>query len=200
MPSTSMTTAPTIHRRPLVARLLEGRDDRLLVITGLGTPTYDAAAAGDDPRTFFLWGAMGGATMMGLGLALAQPDKRVLVLAGDGEMLMAVGSLATVAMKRPANLAVVVLDNEHFGETGMQPTPTHAGVDLAGMAAAAGWAKTMTARSESDVPALVEAARNATGPVFAVAKIMAEKLPFVLPPKDGAYLKDRFRQAVLGQV
>ena len=191
-------TAPTIHRRPLVARLLDGRDDRLLVVTGLGTPTYDAAAAGDDPRTFFLWGAMGGATMIGLGLALAQPDKRVLVLAGDGEMLMAVGSLATVAMKRPANLAVVVLDNEHFGETGMQPTPTHAGVDLAGMAAAAGWAKTMTARSDADVPALVDAARNAPGPVFAVAKIVAEKLPFVLPPKDGALLKDRFRQAVLG--
>ena len=192
--------AATLHRRPLVADLLKGRGEDLLVVTGLGTPTYDAAAAGDDPRTFFLWGAMGGATMMGLGLALAQPGKRVLVLAGDGEMLMSVGSLATVAMKRPANLAVVVLDNEHFGETGMQPTPTHAGVDLAGMAAAAGWAKTMTARSESDVPALVEAARNATGPVFAVAKIMAEKLPFVLPPKDGAYLKDRFRQAVLGQV
>ncbi|WP_374446828.1 thiamine pyrophosphate-dependent enzyme [Stella sp.] len=192
-------TAPTIHRRPLVARLLAGRDERLLVITGLGTPTYDAAAAGDDPRTFFLWGAMGGATMMGLGLALAQPDRRVLVLAGDGEMLMAVGSLATVAMKRPANLAVVVLDNEHFGETGMQPTPTHAGVDLAGMAAAAGWTKTMTARSEADVPALVDAARNAPGPVFAVAKIIAEKLPFVLPPKDGGYLKDRFREAVLGK-
>ncbi|MCC7271805.1 MAG: aldehyde dehydrogenase [Alphaproteobacteria bacterium] len=188
-----------LHRRPLVADLLKGRDENLLVVTGLGTPTYDVAAAGDDPRTFFLWGAMGGATMIGLGLALAQPDRRVLVLAGDGEMLMSVGSLATVAMKRPANLAVVVLDNEHFGETGMQPTPTHAGVDLAGMAAAAGWPATFTARAETDVPRLVELARRTPGPVFAVAKIMAEKLPFVLPPKDGAYLKDRFRQAVLGK-
>ncbi|MGE0714744.1 MAG: thiamine pyrophosphate-dependent enzyme [Alphaproteobacteria bacterium] len=193
-------SAPSLHRRPLVAEILKGRDDGLLVVTGLGTPTYDAAAAGDDPRTFFLWGAMGGATMMGLGLALAQPDKRVLVLAGDGEMLMAVGSLATIAARRPANLAVVVLDNEHFGETGMQPTPTRAGVDLAGMAAAAGWPATFTARVEADVPKVVELARRTPGPVFAVAKILAEKLPFVLPPKDGAYLKDRFRQAVLGRV
>jgi len=192
--------ASLLDRRPLVARLLAGRDDDLLVVTGLGTPTYDAAAAGDDPRTFYLWGAMGGATMIGLGMALAQPKKRVLVLTGDGEMLMSVGSLAAIAMKRPANLAVVVLDNEHFGETGMQPTPTGAGVDLAAMAAAAGWPATMTARGEGDIPALRALARETAGPCFAVAKIKADKLPFVLPPKDGAFLKDRFRQAVVGRI
>ena len=191
--------APSLQRRPLVTRLLDDRGDDLLVVTGLGTPSYDAMAAGDSPQTFYLWGAMGGAAMIGLGIAVAQPKKRVLVLTGDGEMLMAVGALATIAMQKPANLAVVVLDNEHFGETGMQPTPTGAGVDLAGMAAAAGWATTFTARAESDIPRLREIARTVPGPVFAVAKISAEKLPFVLPPKDGAFLKDRFLQSVVGK-
>ena len=188
-----------LDRREAVARLLARRSPDLLVVTGLGSPAYDVMAAGDDDGNFYLWGAMGGAAMVGLGLARAQPQKSVLVVTGDAEAMMGLGALATIAVQKPVNLTIAVLDNGHFGETGMQPTPTHAGVDLAGMASAAGWAKTMTARSESDIPALVDAARNASGPVFAVAKIMAEKLPFVLPPKDGAYLKDRFRQAVLGK-
>ncbi|WP_436784627.1 thiamine pyrophosphate-dependent enzyme, partial [Streptomyces sp. URMC 126] len=91
--------------------LLRDRGD-LLVVTGLGSPTYDVAAAGDHPRNFYLWGAMGGAAMVGLGLALAQPTTPVLVVTGDGEMLMGLGGLATIAAKNPPNLSVAVLDNE----------------------------------------------------------------------------------------
>ena len=104
-----------LNRRALVAKLLEGRGDAL-VVTGLGSATYDAAAAGDHPLNFYLWGAMGSAAMIGLGLALAQPERRVVVLTGDGELLMALGALATIAAERPPNLALLVLDNEAFGE------------------------------------------------------------------------------------
>ncbi len=126
-----------MKRRPLVRELLRDRGG-LLVIGGLGAPAWDITAAGDIPENLPLWGGMGGAAMMGLGLALAQPSRRVLVITGDGEMLMGVGALATIAVQKPANLSIVVQDNEHYGETGMQETHTRHGVDLAGMARAAG--------------------------------------------------------------
>ncbi len=107
-----------LDRRAFVRELLADRGS-LLVVTGLGSPTYDAAACGDHPLNFYLWGAMGSAAMIGLGLALAQPARRVLVLTGDGEALMGMGSLATIGVKQPRNLAIVVLDNQHYGETGM---------------------------------------------------------------------------------
>ncbi len=112
-----------MERREFVTRLLADRGD-LAVVCGLGSPTYDVAAAGDHPLNLYLWGAMGGAAMIGLGLALARPDRRVAVLTGDGEALMGLGSLATIGVKQPANLAIVVLDNQHYGETGMQPSHT----------------------------------------------------------------------------
>src|ERR1700691_3973794 len=122
-----------LDRRDLVRQLLVDRGD-LLVVSGLGSATYDVAAAGDHPLNFYLWGAMGGAAMIGLGLALARPQKRVAVLTGDGDMLMGLGSLATIGVKQPNNLAVVVLNNAHYGETGMQPSHTSAGVDLTAVA------------------------------------------------------------------
>ena len=122
-----------LDRRDVVKRLVADRGD-LLVVPGLGAPTYDVAAAGDHPLNFYLWGAMGGAAMIGLGLALARPDRRVAVITGDGEMLMGLGSLATIGVKQPSNLAIVVLDNLRYGETGMQASHTAAGIDLIGIA------------------------------------------------------------------
>src|SRR6187549_2379710 len=127
----------TLKRRAAMAALVKDRDDDLLVVPGLGSTTWDLAAAGDDPRNFYLWGAMGGAAMVGLGLALAQPDRRVLVVTGDGEMLMGLGSLATISVARPTNLSIITIDNEYYAETGMQPSHTGCGVDLAGIARAA---------------------------------------------------------------
>jgi thiamine pyrophosphate-dependent acetolactate synthase large subunit-like protein len=186
-----------LRRREVVRRLLAERGD-LLVIAGLGSPNWDATAAGDHPLTFPLWGAMGSAAMIGLGLALAQPMRRVLVLTGDGEQLMALGALATVAVARPANLAIVVLDNERYGETGMQPTHTAHGVDLAGIAAAAGFRVAGTIRAADELEGARQIIRDQPGPIFYAIKVRAEPLPFVMPPKDGAHLKDRFRQALLG--
>ena len=188
----------TLRRRVLAQQLLADPGD-LLVVAGLGSTAWDVNAAGDRPLNLPLWGAMGGAAMIGLGLALAQPGRRVLVITGDGELLMGVGSLATIAVQRPVNLAIVAFDNERYGETGMQATHTAHGVDLAGIAAACGFPITGTLREDAEVAAALAVIRTASGPVFYVAKVRAEPLPFVLPPKDGAYLKDRFRHALLAE-
>jgi thiamine pyrophosphate-dependent acetolactate synthase large subunit-like protein len=188
-----------LHRREVVARLLAERDEALLVVAGLGSSAWDVTAAGDHPLNFPLWGAMGGAAMIGLGVALAQPGRRVLVITGDGEMLMALGALATIAVQQPLNLALVVLDNERYGETGMQATHTAGGVDLAAVAAACGFPLTAVVRDETQLEAAGPQIRGAPGPSLHAIKVRADSLPFVLPPKDGAHLKDRFRAALLGE-
>lgn len=184
-------------RREVVKELLAGRGDAL-VIAGLGAPAWDITNAGDHALNFPLWGAMGGAAMIGLGLALAQPEKKVLVITGDGEMLMGLGALATIAVQAPRNLSVVVLDNERYGETGMQETHTAHGVDLAKMAKAAGIAQTFMVRSQAEVSRLKKRIYSGAGSLFAQIKVDPEKLPLVLPPRDGALLKNRFRAALLG--
>jgi thiamine pyrophosphate-dependent acetolactate synthase large subunit-like protein len=202
------TLPPTLQRRPLVKKILAGADANLLVIGGLGSSNWDITEAGDRPLNMPLWGAMGAAVGMGLGLAMAQPAKRVLVITGDGDMLMSLGSLATVATQQPENLAIVVLDNEKFGETGNQathtsprnngPTDSGAGADLSLIAKGCGIADVGIVREAGEVAPLVKDARSKKGPIFRVVKVMVEKLDFVMPPQDGAHLKDRFRQALLG--
>jgi thiamine pyrophosphate-dependent acetolactate synthase large subunit-like protein len=181
---------PALERRKVVKKLLEKRG-RLLVVAGLGSTAWDCTAAGDSPLTFPLWGAMGQAAMIGLGLALAQPKRRVLVITGDGEMLMGLGSLATIGVQQPQNLSVVVIDNERYGETGMQATHTAHGVDLAGVARSCGL-------NIFDFKNHRAAIHERPGPNFAVLKVRAEKIPLVLPPREGALLKARFRRALLG--
>ena len=188
----------SLHRRDVVKSLLADRGG-LLVVAGLGSTAWDCTAAGDHDLTFPMWGAMGCAAMTGLGLALAQPQRRVLVITGDGEMLMGLGSLATVAVQKPKNLSVVVIDNERYGETGMQETHTAHGVDLAAMARAAGFASGILLRNAAGVADLRETIHQAAGPHFAQVKVAVEKIPLVLPPREGALLKSRFRAALLGE-
>jgi thiamine pyrophosphate-dependent acetolactate synthase large subunit-like protein len=188
----------TLRRREVVQALLADRGG-LLVVAGLGSTAWDCTAAGDSPLTFPMWGAMGGAAMTGLGLALAQPQRRVLVITGDGEMLMGLGSLATIGVQKPANLTVVVIDNERYGETGMQATHTAHGVDLAAMARAAGFASGVLVRDGAGVAAVRRSVQQDAGPHFAQIKVTAEKAPLALPPREGALLKNRFREALLGK-
>jgi len=188
---------PTLDRRARTAEILKQRG-KTLIVAGLGAPCWDIAAAGDDPLNFYAWGGMGGTCMIGLGLALAQPSRRVLVITGDGDMLMGLGSLATIAAQRPKNLAILVQDNEHYGETGMQITHTRLGVDLAGMAKAAGFASTGTIHTEAQLRTWIPKLYKQPGPVFAVMKVKADRAPMVLPPRDGTVLKNRFRHALLG--
>lgn len=190
-------TAPALDRRRAVARLLRDRGDALAVAS-LGNPTYDLAAAGDVAANFYLWGAMGGAVMVGLGLALARPERRVIVLAGDGELMMGLGALATVAVRRPENLSVVVIDNEHYAETGMQPAHSGRGVDVAGIARAAGFPIAQLVRTEAELDAAAPLVLRGGGPVLVDVKVSTAPTPTVLPPRDGPFLRSRFREALLG--
>jgi len=186
-----------LDRREFVKQLLADRHD-LMVVSGLGSPTYDVAACGDHPLNFYLWGAMGGAAMIGLGLALAQPARRVLVLTGDGEALMGLGSLATIGVKQPDNLAVVVLDNQHYGETGMQPSHTRAGVDLVAVAKACRFTDGLYVSGMDAVGRVRDLVHNGRGPILVQARIASDDAPRVLPSRDGHAIKLRFMQAVGG--
>ena len=186
---------PRLERRAAMRALLAERGDMLLV-TGLGSTTYDAAAAGDDARNFYLWGAMGGAAMIGLGLAIARPERRVLVVTGDGEMLMGMGALATIGVERPPNLAIVVFDNGHYGETGMQASHTDGGVSLCGVARACGIAAVFDIADEAALAEFRERLRQCDGTLFARVLIRADEPPRVLPTRDGVFLKNRLRQAL----
>ena len=184
---------PTMDRRAAVQILLDARGDAL-VVTGLGSPSYDVHAAGDRDDNYYLWGAMGGAALVGLGLAQTQPGRRVMVITGDGEQLMAFGALATIAVARPKNLDVIVLDNQHYGETGMQSSHTGRGVALDRVAAVTGFSQTAELRSLDEVDTLAgQLQQPADGPRLFVLKIAAENLPRSLPPRDAVYVKNRFR-------
>jgi thiamine pyrophosphate-dependent acetolactate synthase large subunit-like protein len=181
-----------LDRRAFVARLVPRIADALIV-AGLGSSAYDVFAAGDRERNFYLWGAMGGATPLGLGLALARPEESVVVITGDGEQLMGLGSLATVGAQRPANLTIVVLDNGHFGETGMQPSHTSLGTDLVAVAKGCGIADAFAVDRLEAADAVAERVNARRGTAFAVVAITADEPPRALPPRDGVYLKNRFR-------
>ena len=186
-----------LDRRKVVAEILKQRGGAL-IMPGLGAPTWDCAAVDDHPLTFYSWGGMGGCAMMGLGLALAQPRRRVLVITGDGELLMGLGSLATIGVEKPRNLAVIVIDNEHYGETGMQPTHTRHGVDIPAMARAAGFRSAGTVYTAQQLKTWIPRFYRQPGPVFCSIKVTTAPAPLVLPVREGSALKHRFREALLG--
>ena len=182
-----------LDRRAAVAALLKDRGE-LLVVSGLGSPTYDVHAAGDSDANYYLWGAMGSAALIGLGLAQARPDRNILAITGDGEQLMGLGGLATIAVAKPRNLSIVVIDNGHFGETGMQQSHTGRGLDLAAVARACGLSEIGAAEDMAAVAALrAKLHRRADGPRFYVVKVDAANPPRSLPPRDAVFLKNRFR-------
>ncbi len=193
---TNALTKHTVSRREFVANLLKAAPDAL-VVTGLGSPSYDVFAAGDRHENFYLWGAMGGSTSVGLGLALAQPEKKVVVITGDGEQLMGIGSLMTIAVQAPKNLTIVVLDNGHFGETGMQRSHASLGADLVGIAKASGIADAHLISSDDGYADIAKRINQKSVTTFNQVLITADEPPRALPSRDGVYVKNRFR-ATLG--
>jgi thiamine pyrophosphate-dependent acetolactate synthase large subunit-like protein len=188
-----MSKTNLLDRRAVVATLLKDRKS-MVAVGGLGASTNDMAAVGDHDRNFYLWGGMGGAVMMGLGLALAQPDVPVVVITGDGEMLMGMGSLATVAMQKPGNLSIIVLDNERYGETGGQTSHTSSVADLVGVAKACGIADSRAITTMAEVEALVGKLHDLrSGPRFANVKIDSANVERILPMRDGTYIVSRIR-------
>jgi thiamine pyrophosphate-dependent acetolactate synthase large subunit-like protein len=191
-----MSKANLLERRSVVSGLLADRKDAV-VIGGLGASTYDIAAAGDHDRNFYLWGAMGGAVMIGLGVALAQPELPVVVITGDGEMLMGMGSLATVGLQKPANLTIVVLDNEVYGETGGQASHTATTVDLVGVARGCGISDARAIATMADIEAFAPIMQDvSSGPRFASVKIDGANLERVLSSRDGTFIVTRIRGAL----
>lgn len=184
-----------LERRAVVAELLRDRGS-MLVVTGLGSASYDVMAAGDHDGNYYLWAAMGSAAMVGLGLAAAQPDRSVLVVTGDGEMLMGFGALATIALRQPPNLTIAVLDNGHFGETGMQVSHAGRGISLDRVAQTCGFAWTAEIGDMAGVHDLRRRIADRSGTKLATIKIRAENPPRVLPPRDGVHIKNRFRAAL----
>jgi len=186
---------PRLDRREAMRALLDKRGD-LLLVTGLGSTTWDAAAVGDDDRNFYLWGAMGAAAMVGLGLAVAQPERRVLVVTGDGEMLMGLGALATIGVQRPPNLALAVFDNARYAETGMQASHTDHGVSLCGVARSCGIEGVYDIADSAALQEFARLVHITDDTLFARIAIKADEPPRVLPSRDGVLLKNRFRSAL----
>lgn len=190
-------TAELLNRREAVAELLKDRGE-LIVVTGLGSPSYDVMAAGDHDRNYYLWAAMGSAATVGLGLAVSRPQDPVLVVTGDGEMLMGMGALATIAVQRPKNLTIAVLDNGHYGETGMQRSHAGHGIALEKVARSVDFdwtARIIDMAGLRDLRARAHA-KNALN--FAAIAIDVAEEERVLPSRDGVYIKNRLR-AALGQ-
>jgi thiamine pyrophosphate-dependent acetolactate synthase large subunit-like protein len=190
-----VSTGNGLDRRDVVKQLLAGRTD-LLVVTGLGSSSYDVMAAGDHDHNYYLWAAMGSAAMVGLGLATARPDYSVLVLTGDGEMLMGLGSLATIAVRKPVNLTIAVLDNGHYGETGMQISHAGLGIAIDQVARSCGFGWTAEIADAAGVEDLRHRLTSRDAVKLATIKIRADNPPRVLPPRDGVHVKNRFRAAL----
>jgi len=184
-----------VDRRELVGALIEALP-QALVVSGLGSPSYDLFAAGDRELNFYLWGAMGGASSLALGLALAQPKRPVLAITGDGEQLMGLGSLATIGAQQPPNLTLVVLDNGHYGETGMQPANTSLGTSLVEVARGCGIADAFEIDRLDRVGEILRRVDARAGVALASVKVALDEAPRTFPPRDGAYVKNRFRAAL----
>ena len=187
-----------LNRRHVISELLKERENSL-VVNGLGGTCWDLASLGDNDFNFYVWGGMGNACMIGLGLALSQPEKKVIVITGDGEMLMGIGSLATIALKQPKNLSIVIFDNELYGETGNQKTHTAYSANLSQIAIGAGIKSSSIISSQEELLLLSSEIHKNNNLTFSQIKINQEQDEIVLPIREGAYIKSRFRKALLGE-
>jgi thiamine pyrophosphate-dependent acetolactate synthase large subunit-like protein len=185
-----------LDRREAVPALL-GRHEDFLIVTGLaGTAKDIGALTRDGEHTFTMAGAMGAACMMGLGLALARPDRRVLVITGDGELLMNVGALATIAVMNPANLSIVCVDNGHYGETGYQKSHTSLGVDLEKIAIGSGIKMTRTIGREDEIADGARLLRAGNGTAFVLLRVKPTDPPAFKRNMDPASCRIRFKTAL----
>ena len=192
MMNNPLQTNSRVERRQFIDTLIKRIPDALIV-TGLGSPSYDVFAAGDRDQNFYLWGAMGGAAPMGLGLALAQPHTPVVVITGDGEQLMGIGSLATISAKQPANLTIIVLDNGHYGETGMQRSHSSLGTDLVAVAKGFGIRNAFSIGDLTEAEKIAELINAKKEVTLAQVFIETNEPLRALPARDGVYIKNRFR-------
>jgi thiamine pyrophosphate-dependent acetolactate synthase large subunit-like protein len=177
------------------AQILHERLGDALVVTSLGTPSYLMHAAGDRGRSFYMWGAMGMASSAGLGLAIARPNERVVVVDGDGAAVMNLGGMVTVGARSPKNLLWVILENGVFLETGGQPIATHGSADLVEIAKGAGIPRAARAETPDDLGALLDQAFTEPGPTLIVARVERDTVR-EFPPVDPVGVRLRFMDAI----
>jgi phosphonopyruvate decarboxylase len=196
-----VTAAPVfeLDRREAVPALI-GHHEDFLIVSGLAGTSRDVAAlTRNASNTYPMGGAMGGACMVGLGLALARRDRRVLVVTGDGELLMNVGALATIAVMNPPNLSIVCVDNGHYGETGNQKSHTSLGTDLEKMAQGAGIKLTRTVQKKADIADGARFLREGNGTVFLLLRVSTGEPPDYKRIWDPIANRNHFRVGLLGE-
>lgn len=193
-----MSEPRTLDRKLVVPKLL-GDTSRMLIVTGLAGAAKDVASYTEEgANTYSLSGAMGGGIPMAFGLAIAQPQRRVLGVTGDGDLMMSIGILSTIGIMQPANLAILCVDNGHYGETGYQEGHTNRGVDLETIARGSGIAVTHTVSAEDDIPAAAASLQASNGPVFVWLRVNTEPPPAYKRNFDAVERKAIFRRALLG--
>ncbi len=197
--ASAATPAFVLDRREAIPALV-GRHEDFLIVGGLAGSARDVAAlTKNGPNGYAMGGAMGGACMIGLGLALARPDRRVLVITGDGELLMNVGALATIGVMNPPNLSIVCVDNGHYGETGYQKSHTSLGVDLEKIAAGSGIKRTCTVEREADIAAGSRLLREGNGTAFVLLRVSTSEPPVYKRIWDPVLNRTQFRAGLLGE-
>ena len=184
-----------MNRLDLTKRLVAKLRHEEAVIGGIGNSNFDLYAAAKRPQNFYMLGSMGLAAPIALGVALAQPKRRVFALEGDGSLLMQLGSLATIAMVSPSNLAIVVWDNGMYQITGAQKTATAERADLVEMARGAGIVQSAWAKDEDDFERMIGRALTQDGPWFIGARTDAET-PTIQTPREPAAIKDTFMRGL----
>ena len=183
------------NRTALTKRLVAKLRHDEAVIGGIGNTNFDLYAAGHRPQNFYMLGSMGLACPIALGVAVAQPERGVIALEGDGSILMGLGCLATIAKVKPRNLTVIIMDNGLYQITGKQQTATHGITDIVAVARATGIADAQWVRDEAHFDALIERRFEADGPVFLAAKI-DDKPGAAQPPRDPALVRNQFMKGL----
>jgi thiamine pyrophosphate-dependent acetolactate synthase large subunit-like protein len=187
--------AKVMNRFDLTSRLVAKLPDEAAVIGGIGNTNFDLWATGHRPRNFYMFGSMGLAFPIALGVALAQPNRCVVAIEGDGSLLMQLGCLTTIASLKPKNLSLIVMDNGIYQITGAQPTPAAACADIVAVAQGCGIADSSWAADEVDFERLIQQALAATAPTLIAARI-DDKPAVGTTPRDPVQIRERFMQGL----
>ena len=193
--SKPMRNTKVMNRFDLTSRLVRKLRHEEAVIGGIGNTNFDLWAAGHRPQNFYMLGSMGLAFPIALGVALAQPDRRIIALEGDGSLLMQLGALSTIATLKPKNLTMIVMDNGIYQITGGQPTPAAGVADVVAIATGSGLANSAWAADEEDFERLVDGSLTASEPSLIAVRI-DDKPGVGTTRRDPVQIRERFMQGL----
>lgn len=195
MTATERASVKTLDRLDLTKRLVAKLKREEAVIGGIGNANFDLYAAGHRPQNFYMLGSMGLACPIAVGVAIAQPERGVIALEGDGSILMNLGCLATIANLQPRNLTIIILDNGLYQITGKQVAATGGATDIVAVAKGTGLAQSYWVRDEAHFEAMIDRRFDDGGPVLMAVKIN-DKPGAAQPPRDPALVRSRFMKGL----